>query len=66
MNKKIKPLFEGLAVGIIFTSITVAFQIPWYMSAIIGVLATIGGVRNSIKMDAEKEAKNRIPTDSEK
>lgn len=57
MKKYIKPLSEGLVVGIVFTSITLLFQIPYTMSAIIGVLAMIGGFRNSIKMDAAKKAK---------
>ena len=61
MNKTLKPLFEAAAVGIIFGSITLAFDIPWYMSVIIGVLAAVGGFRNSIKMDAEKAAKSRVP-----
>lgn len=61
MKKYMKPLLEGLAVGIVFVSITMLFQIPHYMSAIIGVLAAIGGFRNSIKMDAEKKAKNAVP-----
>lgn len=65
MNKTLKPLFEGLAVGVIFGSITLAFDIPWYMSVIIGALAALGGYRNSIKMDAEKAAKNRAPMNSD-
>ncbi|KJZ15754.1 MAG: hypothetical protein ACPGUE_19960 [Marinomonas sp.] len=65
MKKYAKPLAEGLAVGIVFVSITMLFQIPYYMSAIIGVLAAIGGFRNSIKMDAEKKAKKSAPASSE-
>lgn len=61
MKKFLKPLLEGLAVGIVFVSITMLFQIPYYMSIIIGVLAAIGGFRNSIKMDAEKKAKKSGP-----
>lgn len=65
MKKYTKPLAEGLAVGIVFVSITMLFQIPYYMSAIIGVLAAVGGFRNSIKMDAEKKAKKSVPASSE-
>jgi len=65
MKKYVKPILEGLAVGIVFASITMLFQIPYYMSAIIGVLAMIGGIRNSIKMDAEKRAKKHIPTEDD-
>ncbi|OUR70153.1 hypothetical protein A9Q77_07725 [Marinomonas sp. 42_23_T18] len=61
MKKYLKPLLEGLAVGIVFVSITMLFQIPYYMSVIIGVLAGIGGFRNSIKMDADKKAKKSGP-----
>ncbi|QRV22343.1 hypothetical protein [Marinomonas foliarum] len=57
MLKQFKPFLEGLAVGCVFISITMLFQIPLYMSFIIGALAAIGGYRNSIKMDKEKEAK---------
>ncbi|WP_438462470.1 hypothetical protein [Marinomonas sp. PE14-40] len=64
MKKYAKPLAEGLAVGIVFVSITMLFQIPYYMSAIIGILAAIGGFRNSIKMDAEKKAKRSGPSSS--
>ncbi|MGO3344545.1 MAG: hypothetical protein ACTIM4_05720 [Marinomonas sp.] len=61
MKKQFRPLLEGLAVGCVFISITMLFQIPLYMSFIIGALAALGGYRNSIKMDrakAEKEQKN--------
>jgi len=64
MKKFLKPLLEGLAVGIVFVSITMLFQIPYYMSVIIGVLAAIGGFRNSIKMDADKKAKKSGPAAS--
>lgn len=57
MPKKLKPFIEGLAVGCVFISITMLFQIPLYMSFIIGALAALGGYRNSIKMDKEKAAK---------
>lgn len=57
MAKKLRPYIEGLAVGCVFVSITMLFQIPFYMSLIIGALAAIGGYRNSIKMDQEKAAK---------
>ncbi|RBO86198.1 hypothetical protein [Marinomonas aquiplantarum] len=57
MAKKLRPYIEGLAVGCVFISITMLFQIPFYMSLIIGALAAIGGYRNSIKMDKEKVAK---------
>ena len=57
MPKQFKPFLEGLAVGCVFISITMLFQIPLYMSFIIGGLAAIGGYRNSIKMDQEKAAK---------
>ncbi|WP_394180508.1 hypothetical protein [Marinomonas posidonica] len=57
MAKKLRPYIEGLAVGCVFISITMLFQIPFYMSLIIGALAAIGGYRNSIKMDKEKAAK---------
>ncbi|MCZ2721873.1 hypothetical protein O1D97_09480 [Marinomonas sp. 15G1-11] len=53
MKKKLKPIVEGLAVGVVFFSITLLFEIPFFMSIIIGVLASIGGFRNSIKMDKE-------------
>jgi hypothetical protein len=33
------------------------FEIPFYMSLIIGALAALGGYRNSIKMDKEKSEK---------
>ncbi|MBJ7536318.1 hypothetical protein [Marinomonas transparens] len=59
MNKKFKPYIEGLAVGCVFISITMLFQIPLYMSFIIGALAALGGYRNSIKMDKEKAEKNQ-------
>lgn len=61
MKKQFRPLLEGLAVGCVFISITMLFQIPLYMSFIIGALAALGGYRNSIKMDrakSEKEQKN--------
>ncbi len=61
MKKFLKPLLEGLAVGIVFVSITMLFQIPYYMSVIIGVLAAIGGFKNSIKMDADNKAKKSGP-----
>lgn len=57
MKKQLKPFLEGLAVGCVFISITMLFQIPLYMSFIIGALAALGGYRNSIKMDKAKEAK---------
>jgi hypothetical protein len=57
MPKQLRPLIEGLAVGCVFISITMLFEIPLYMSFIIGALAAIGGYRNSIKMDKEKVAK---------
>lgn len=66
MKKFLKPLLEGLAVGIVFVSITMLFQIPYYMSVIIGVLAAIGGFKNSIKMDADKKAKKSGPKPVEK
>lgn len=66
MKKYLKPLLEGLAVGIVFVSITMLFQIPYYMSIIIGVLAAVGGFRNSIKMDAEKKAKKSGPATTTK
>ncbi|WP_219701305.1 hypothetical protein [Marinomonas lutimaris] len=59
MPKKLKPFIEGLAVGCVFISITMLFQIPLYMSFIIGALAALGGYRNSIKMDKAKEAKKK-------
>ncbi|MGJ8645863.1 hypothetical protein [Marinomonas colpomeniae] len=55
--KKFKPFIEGLAVGCVFISITLLFEIPLYMSFIIGALAALGGYRNSIKMDLDKESK---------
>lgn len=55
--KKFKPLIEGLAVGCVFISITLLFEIPLYMSFIIGALAAVGGYRNSIKMDLESASK---------
>ena len=67
MPKQFKPFLEGLAVGCVFISITMLFQIPLYMSFIIGGLAAIGGYRNSIKMDqekADKKAQNQ-PKDTE-
>ncbi|MDE8604729.1 hypothetical protein M3I01_017860 [Marinomonas sp. RSW2] len=57
MPKQLKPFIEGLAVGCVFISITMLFEIPLYMSFIIGALAALGGYRNSIKMDREKAAK---------
>jgi hypothetical protein len=67
ITKKTKPFIEGLAVGCVFISITMLFQIPLYMSFIIGALAAVGGYRNSIKMDQEKAAKKAQngPRDSE-
>lgn len=65
MNKKLKPFVEGLAVGCVFISITMLFQIPLYMSFIIGALAALGGYRNSIKMDREKEAKKNGPKEQD-
>ncbi|AEF53121.1 hypothetical protein [Marinomonas posidonica] len=62
MPKKFRPIIEGLAVGCVFISITMLFQIPLYMSFIIGALAAVGGYRNSIKMDKEKAAKNAPKT----
>ena len=58
MKKTLKPILEGLAVGLVFISITMLFEIPMYMSLIIGALAALGGYRNSIKMDKEKAEKN--------
>ncbi|TBR43927.1 hypothetical protein CBF23_004150 [Marinomonas agarivorans] len=58
MTIQLKPLFEGVAVGVVFGSITLAFDIPWYMSAIIAALAAVGGYRNSIKMSAEQTSKH--------
>ncbi|TYL46519.1 hypothetical protein [Marinomonas sp. IMCC 4694] len=57
MSKQLKPYLEGLAVGFVFISITMLFDIPFYMSLIIGALAALGGYRNSIKMDREKKEK---------
>ncbi|MCB5162379.1 hypothetical protein [Marinomonas algarum] len=57
MPKQLKPFLEALAVGCVFISITMLFEIPLYMSLIIGALAALGGYRNSIKMDREKEEK---------
>ena len=57
MPKQLKPFIEGLAVVCAFISITMLFEIPLYMSFIIGALAALGGYRNSIKMDREKTAK---------
>ncbi|MEL0635336.1 MULTISPECIES: hypothetical protein [Marinomonas] len=57
MKKQLRPLLEGLAVGCVFISITMLFQIPLYMSFIIGALAALGGYRNSIKMDRAKNKK---------
>ena len=57
MTKQLRPLIEGLAVGCVFISITMLFQIPLYMSFIIGALAALGGYRNSIKMDLAKNEK---------
>ncbi|ETX12205.1 hypothetical protein MUS1_00945 [Marinomonas ushuaiensis DSM 15871] len=67
ISQKAKPFIEGLAVGCVFISITMLFEIPLYMSFIIGALAALGGYRNSIKMDKEKAAKNAQngPRDSE-
>ncbi|MBM6550701.1 hypothetical protein [Marinomonas ostreistagni] len=61
MKKAFKPVLEGLAVGCVFISITMLFEIPMYMSLIIGALAALGGWHNSVKMDkakAEKQQKN--------
>lgn len=57
MKKTLKPVLEGLAVGFVFISITMLFEIPMYMSLIIGALAALGGYRNSIKMDKAKAEK---------
>lgn len=57
MSKQFRPYLEALAVGCVFISITMLFEIPFYMSLIIGALAALGGYRNSIKMDREKEEK---------
>ncbi|MBR7888179.1 hypothetical protein J9B83_04420 [Marinomonas sp. A79] len=57
MSKQLRPYLEALAVGCVFISITMLFEIPFYMSLIIGALAALGGYRNSIKMDREKEEK---------
>lgn len=57
MKKTLKPILEGLAVGLVFISITMLFEIPIYMSLIIGALAALGGYRNSIKMDKAKAEK---------
>ena len=57
MKKTLKPVLEGLAVGCVFISITMLFEIPFYMSLIIGALAALGGYRNSIKMDKAKAEK---------
>ena len=67
ISQKAKPFIEGLAVGCVFISITMLFEIPLYMSFIIGALAALGDYRNSIKMDNEKAAKKTQngPRDSE-
>lgn len=57
MKKAFKPVLEGLAVGCVFISITLLFEIPMYMSLIIGGLAAVGGWHNSIKMDKAKAEK---------
>ena len=57
MKKGLKPVLEGLAVGCVFVSITMLFDIPMYMSLVIGALAALGGYRNSIKMDKAKADK---------
>ena len=57
MKKTLKPVLEGLAVGCVFISITMLFEIPMYMSLIIGALAALGGYRTSIKMDKAKAEK---------
>lgn len=57
MKKAFKPVLEGLAVGCVFISITMLFEIPLYMSFIIGGLAAVGGFHNSIKMDRAKADK---------
>ncbi|MCO4785736.1 MAG: hypothetical protein ACPHUL_06745 [Marinomonas gallaica] len=57
MKKALKPILEGLAVGCVFVSITMLFDIPMYMSLVIGALAALGGYRNSIKMDKAKADK---------
>lgn len=54
MKKQLKPVLEGLAVGTIFISITMLFDIPMTISLIIGALAAVGGYRNSVKMDQKK------------
>ncbi|MCV2401994.1 hypothetical protein OFY17_03745 [Marinomonas sp. C2222] len=59
LTKKTKPFIEGLAVGCIFVTITMIFALPMYMSLIIGALATVGGYRNSVKMDEAALAKKR-------
>lgn len=61
MKQQLKPILEGLAVGCVFISITMLFQIPLYMSFIIGALAALGGYRNSVKMDKEKADKKNGP-----
>ena len=64
--KKLKPFVEALAVGCVFMSLTIFFDLPIYMSLIIGALATLGGYRNSIKMDKEQENKTaNKPKDTE-
>lgn len=59
MKPYLKPILEGAAVGIVFVSITLLFSLPYYMSIIIGLLAAVGGYRNSIKMDKEKQEKDK-------
>ena len=58
MQSHLKPILEGIVVGIVFVSITMLFDIPLVMSLIIGALAALGGYRNSIKMDKEKREKS--------
>lgn len=60
MKKTFKPVLEGLAVGCVFISITMLFEIPMYMSLIIGALAAVGGWHNSIKMDKAKAEKAAV------
>lgn len=62
---KAKPFIEGLAVGCVFVSITLLFELPLYISFIIGVLTALGGYRNSLKMDQKKAAKKTKTTSKE-
>lgn len=66
MKKYIRPLSEGIAVGIVFGSICLLFQISYTVSIVIGLLAMVGGIRNSIKMDAAKKAKEEAKHSSDK